>query len=161
MPDMVKYKSVHERVDCQGKQENLITKINYSGRIKGVVGMAIFGVPALVLRSLERGPSRQSLPVFMRGRLFDVMAAPCSASFNKLLFGDDFFMNFAAAIITPALFEISQGVEDGTFDPDDIVAYTVGALGWAAFEGTAKAIHDSGVTLPIYKMLGIQHRKFS
>jgi len=33
-------------------QENLITKVNYSGRVKGVFGMAIFGVPAMALKSL-------------------------------------------------------------------------------------------------------------
>lgn len=159
---MIKYKSMHERMGYSGNHENLITKINYSGRVKGAFGMAIFGVPALALRSLERGPTGQALPIFMRGRLFDVMAAPWHASLNKVLVGDNFAMNFGAAIVAPTLIEISQGVglTDGTFDAGDIAAYTVGALGWAAFEGTAKAMHDSGLTLPIYRVLGIQHRKF-
>jgi len=153
---------MHERMEYLENQENLITKVNYSGRVKGVFGMAIFGVPAMALKSLERGPSGQSLPIFMRGHLFDVMAAPFSASLNKVLVGDNFAMNFGAAIWAPTLIEIAQGVglTDGIFDIGDIVAYVVGAVGWAAFEGTAKAIHDSGLSLPVYRVLGIQHRKF-
>jgi hypothetical protein len=159
---MVKYKPMQERMEYQGNQENLITKINYSGRVKGAFGMVIFGVPAMALRSLERGPSGQSLPIFMRGHLFAVMAAPWHASLNKALIGDNFAINFGAAIVGPTLTEIAQGVglTDGTFDAGDIAAYVVGAVGWAAFEGTAKAIHDSGLSLPVYRAFGIQHRKF-
>lgn len=153
---------MHERMEYQGNQENLITKINYSGRVKGAFGMVIFGVPAVALRSLERGPSGQSLPIFMRGHLFGVMAAPWHASLNKVLVGDSFAINLGAAIVGPTLTEIAEGVglTDGTFDVGDIAAYVVGAIGWAAFEGTAKAIHDSGLSLPVYRALGIQHRKF-
>ena len=150
---------MNERMEYQ---QNLITKINYSSIVKGAFGMAIFGVPAIALRSLERGPSRQSLPIFMRGHLFDVMAAPVHASLNKVLVGDSFAMNFGAAIVGPTLTEIDErvGLVEGTYDTGDIAAYVVGAVGWAAFEGTAKAIHDSGLSLPVYRVLGIQHRKF-
>lgn len=125
--------------------------------------MLIFGIPALALQTFEKTPSvRKSLPVFMRGKLFDVMAAPWHASASKIFFGDDFVMNLSSAIISPSLTEFSQkfGLTDGTFDPGDFVAYAVGAAGWAVFENVAKAIHDSGFSLPIYRTLGIQHRKF-
>ncbi|OGZ27905.1 MAG: hypothetical protein A2427_04910 [Candidatus Nealsonbacteria bacterium RIFOXYC1_FULL_40_7] len=154
---------MQERIIDPPNEENLITKINYSGRLKGLFGMVMFGIPALALRTFEQNPSvRQSLPIFMRGKLFDVMAAPWHASLSKVFFGDLYLMNLASAMISPSITEISQGLGliDGTFSVGDFAAYAIGTICWAAFENTAKTIHDSGLSLPIYRALGIQHRKF-
>ncbi len=151
-----------ERQDYIKNQENLITRVNYSSKLKGTFGIVIFGATALALKSLERGPSSQYLPSFMRGRLFDVMSAPWEASLSKMLVGDSFRLNAGFAFTVPALIEATQGVgfSEGTFDEGDFAAYAIGTLGWIAFEGTAKVLHDSGLTLPLYRVFGIRHKKF-
>ncbi|OGK09578.1 hypothetical protein A2767_03130 [Candidatus Roizmanbacteria bacterium RIFCSPHIGHO2_01_FULL_35_10] len=144
------------------QQENLITRINYSVRAKGLFGIAIFSVPALLLRSLERGPNRNSLPIFMQGHLFDSFATPVFAFGGKVFVDDNLIANLSSGLAINVAFEFAQKyhLAEGVYDLNDIGAYTIGALGFAAFEGTAKLIHDSGLSLPIYRLLGIQHRKF-
>ena len=160
---------MHER------DNNLITRINYDSRAKGAFGIIIFGTLASVFFMIDRGTFGQSLPPFMRGRLFDVMANPFCASADQIINNrDNFRENLASGIIAPSLFETLQGLGqrlgvkikigtetyDPTFDPGDYIAYLIGGLFWVAFEGTAKGIHDSGLSLPLYRLLRIRHRKF-
>lgn len=144
-------------------QENLITRINYSPQIKGALGSLIFGIPALAFERLDRGNYAQNLPNFMRGRLFDSMSVPVTASMNKIFMGDKFEVNLISGIIVSCAIEIGEGLHfwAGTFDLGDFLAYGVGAVIWTAFEESAKSLHDSGATLPIYKAMGIKHRKFN
>lgn len=139
-----------------------LTYINYNPAMKAVFGAVIFGAAGLALQSIEQGVTGQSLPRFMRGRLADVMGAPFAGVWSKGLIGDNFKLNLAAAMAIPSAVEIAQAFSrlPGTFDWGDFGAYAVGTAFWAVFEGSAKALHDSGITVPIYRALGIKHRKF-
>ena len=151
---------MHER------DNNLITRINYDPRAKGAFGIIIFGILANALHVIDRGTYGQPLPPFMRGRLFDVMATPFYASVDQIINRDNFRENLANGIIVPSMFETLQGLarllgsKMGTFDPGDYIAFLIGGLFWVSFEGTAKGIHDSGLSLPLYRILGIKHQKF-
>lgn len=148
-------------IDRPSKPENLITRINYSGKAKGILGVtAIIGASALAWHPLEQAIAGQFLPTFVPKLLFNLTVGPCSASLSKILHGDDFRGNIRGAIFVSTVFGISESMAGGTSEIGDVTALAIGTVGWAAFEKTAKKLHDSGLTLPIYRALGIQHRKF-
>ncbi len=141
------------------KGENLVTRINYNPRVKSALALAFFGASAFALKRLEL--SQQPLPSVMRGRLFGTCATPVIAPLIGFITGADMPRARAAAgLFAPCYYEYLQsiGKAKGTFDQGDFAAYALGAIGWALFDGCARALHDSGLTNPIYGALGINRR---
>lgn len=151
-----------ERVSPSPVQENRATRINYSARAKGFMALSVFFPIAVSLAFFEKSQTGQRiLPDFAKGRLYDTMAVPVIASFDKFRGDDKFENNLATGLMVPTMMEMGQWLGlYGTFDWGDFAAYGLGAAAWVVFDRTAKAVHDSGLTLPIYRALKIKHKKF-
>ncbi len=152
-----------ERNQYSPPKENLITKINYSERAKAALGLAFFGAGSFIAFSIDRGVVADAinLPNMLRGRLYDSFGPICYALGSKLLLGQDEFELHTAAGTVPIAIEVGQllHIRHGTFDPGDFAAYGVGLVGWVAYDKAAKALYDSGITKPLYRVLGIQDRR--
>jgi hypothetical protein len=153
----------------QRDNENLITRLNYSPRLKSAVAGATFLVPAVAFHFFERGPHASQMPAFTRGRLSDVAACGAAVGMAKTFmgtYGDNYAAERAASVALAIdefvqLLPQSKGtVYEGTFDWGDIGAIFVGLLCYRLYEKSAELLHDSGATLMAYHALGIQHRKF-
>lgn len=146
-------------------RENRITEINYSPQVQGFFCCAVFGVTAIGLKITELSVFGQSrLNPMLQGRLYDTMSIPVIAPLNKALWNDDLSQgqNILVSSIFPILNEICEGlgVAKGTFDWGDFVAFGAGSLLWLAYDSSAKKLHDSGLTLPIYRALNIRHQVY-
>lgn len=141
--------------------ENWLTRLNYSPRARGLLATAVVGLVALPIYSLDHGAQAMTLPTFLRGRLWDGFGGFLHASFNKTITGWNTPVNMTYGLFNPSTIEIAQGLGlwEGTFDWGDFGAYAVGALAFGAYDAAAKALYDSGATIPVYKALGIQDRR--
>lgn len=61
-----------------------------------------------------------------------------------------------------SVYEVMQYMNNGYgYDTGDFAAYAVGSLNWIGLHKGAKRLYDSGLTMPIYKALGIIDRRLS
>lgn len=127
--------------------ENLITRLNYGERAKG--SLSYLGSTFILFSSLT----------------FPDTFYPCqglmSCSFSKMFFGQrSAVKNFGIGI----LLNVPTGLALSTFRNihlQDFISMGLGCIGWVAFDQAAKKLHDSGLTKPIYRSLGISYKESS
>jgi hypothetical protein len=147
--------------------ENWQTNLNYSPSIKFLFQVGVlYAMSFDVLRPFERGTTGQTLPEFAQGKLADVGLGAFSAVITGgIIHGGregNLKTKIAGGFACPSVLEIMQYFHQypGVYNPSDFAAYGIGALSWGAIEISAKHLHDSGITLPIYRVLHIKHQKF-
>lgn len=147
------------------KEENFITKLNYSEKAKGLLAMSMFGILAVAAKFFEYGPTKAVLPPWMVGRMFDAFTVPVFVPAFKAYLGENeppltyevisaLFYGFSRELLQKTSIPFR-----GTYDPGDFVAMSIGVPIWLAYDGSAKILYKSGITKPIYKALGIQDRR--
>lgn len=144
-------------------EENLQTRLNYSRVAKTAVEMALFGFTGILAQDVERSSLANVLPI-IRGHLFDTFGGAFQSSYYKVFYRKPSIVRaVASGLVINSFQEVAQGLNilSGTFDPLDFAAFGLGGTLFWAFDRTAKAIYDSGMTMPLYSMLGIQDRRIS
>ena len=155
--------------------ENWQTRLNYSERVKSTLSLLTFGLLAIAVDTTLRpeiGGVRPQLPDgplnIIQHTAFDAFTVPVYTSMAKFIGNEkNRIIPFLTASIYSIGYEswqyIAQNIlkiSKSGFSEYDLAAYGIGAIGWVLFDYSAKLLHDSGLTHPIYKVFGIKHRKF-
>ena len=123
--------------------ENLITRLNYSERAKGLMYSLAVGVPMF--------PVIDGMPEIARGIIWGIFFPGfCKAMWgisdkNALALG-----GFSINVVSDSIRHRNISQLSGEF---------AGSLIWMGFDGLAKRIYDSGITKPIYRMLNVKDRR--
>lgn len=137
------------------EKENLITRINYSERGKGLLGLATT-VPFLVLSYDLSKQIGNRIPADIA---WGVMLPSCM----KTLAGSNLDrtglakMGFAVNLFRD-IFRFSL-FGDKNITLATVPAQVAGTLLWMGFDRSAKALYDSGKTMSLYRLLHIQDRR--
>lgn len=132
------------------ESENLITRINYDPRLKYGVAALVFASVGLALRSVDGKNSSAHL-----------FLIPTFAAFRKAIVNDnDPIRDIAFGSAGSVTLEMLQAIYPilGQAQIEDLGVDAAGIAVWFLFEGAAKKLHESGITDPIYSVLGITKR---
>lgn len=161
---------------------NLITRLNYSETAKGLLALGIITPIALTVNFYDKGVVPSRFPTWMMYHMFDFFASPVNGaslrtvtSIAGLMTGNNAdYVQFGGnknLRISYPVFEsiwatvpnfVTEAFQYGKqgFDPvGDGIAYTLGGFAWYAFDRSARKLYESGLTIPLYKALGIQDQR--
>ncbi|MEK7497321.1 MAG: hypothetical protein AAB656_00185 [Patescibacteria group bacterium] len=132
-------------------KENRITEINYDSRIR-------YAFAALILTSLG-GITRL---VNGKSSMAHIFLVPSLVSLREAVVNDENVIRDMTFGISGSVFiEIAQAVYPklGEAQVEDLVIDSVGILAWLLFEKTARELHDSGLTDPVYSLLRVTKKR--
>lgn len=148
----------------EGKVKNWQTRVNYGPGARALMLGAVVLPTAFAAKVIESVPN--SMPPGMeglRGHLFDMFAIPAFSCLYSLI-GASVCQSLVLGTTQAAILENLQRIEalketvfGGTYDKTDFLAYGLGLATMVAFEASARVLHDTGATLPIYRILNIEH----
>lgn len=144
--------------------ENRITKINYDPLAKSILPMVVGVVTGNFIDSAS------AVQQVFNGRFYNVLGVGASWAIaeSEIKLGDFQHTPFPFKRGVRALLTRGLGLSvimqvtmllDSKPDLGIYIPFIVGAVGGQAIHLGAKALYDSGLTAPIYSMLGIQDRR--
>lgn len=158
--------------------QKTINEINYSPFIVNLLNAGSYGIFALALNYIE---SSQAVPAIFRDRMADTIGTTAQAAFNLLVLSPIYYRYNtrlhqnkirdqvdeklylkpgAIAFASNTIYEAVQFYNDVKGkDPGDFAAYAIGALAWIGIHKGAKRLYDSGLTVPIYRVLRIRDER--
>jgi hypothetical protein len=147
----------------------VLTNLNFSPRAIGAFKVLTFGILGTTLQLIERNNGMDN---FLSGHMLDFcstlfFSGAYNAISGKRDSGQERFYGLGVPLAIETFLQggskiissLSSGAIKpwGTFDIMDYPAYLVGYGLNEVFEGAARGLYRSGVTKPIYSILGIDH----
>jgi len=142
------------------EEENFITKLNYSERIKGAAGTVAFLACGIAWLAATDGMDTTTAQEALRAVVLDVFIGAAGSGLGRLLIGNHRKTNFLIGTGLPSIYETAEAFgAPGFFDWSDYVAYAAGAAVYSTLEWPARKLYESGFTQPIYRALRIQDQR--